>query len=114
MHYHFLTPSPNFRGQNWRPKVRISLIRDSGKFAQYLKLLNTSEFGENQAVLFCFDFLPRLSKKHQKNTNFLKKLAVKSQITLKYQILDLKSQYRSIFPELGTSAMWDFDRKNEG
>ena len=28
-------------------------------------------------------------------------MAVKSQITLKYQILDLKSQYRSIFPELG-------------
>ena len=42
----------------------------------------------------------------KKNTNFLKKLAVKSQITLKYQILDLKSQYRSIFPQLGTSAMW--------
>ena len=31
-------------------------------------------------------------------------MAVNSQITLKYQILDLKSQYRyrSIFPELGT------------
>ena len=33
---------------------------------QYLKLLNTSEFGENPAVSFCFDFLPRPSKKHKK------------------------------------------------
>ena len=33
---------------------------------QYLKLLNTSEIGENPAVLFCFDFLPRPSKKHKK------------------------------------------------
>ena len=26
--------------------------------AQYLKLLNTSEFGENQAVTFCFNLEP--------------------------------------------------------
>ena len=29
---------------------------------QYLKLLNTSEFGENPAVSFCFDLLQEASK----------------------------------------------------
>ena len=55
------------------------------------------EFGENTAVSFCFDFLPRPSKKHKKIPFLQKNLAIKSQITLKYQILDLESQYSYIF-----------------
>ena len=42
------------------------MARPQETVSQYLKLLNTSEFGENPAVLFCFDFLPRPSKKHKK------------------------------------------------
>ena len=47
-----------------KDKIFTYLVKSAD--AQYLKPLNTSEFGENQAVSFCFDFLPRPSKKHKK------------------------------------------------
>ena len=46
--------------------------------------------------------LQKASKKYQ----FLKKIGSKKPNNPKYQILDLKSQYRSIFPELGTNKVF--------